>query len=172
VEENVAGAEALIPRDSKMELVNIDQEKQGKMNPNRKTARILEDVKISVKIKLSALWVGLMLLYLYNDVFTFFRKKFIEEVLAGEVQISQVFMLGATILMAIPIFMVFLSLVLPARVNRWTNIIVGIFLAVVLLTTLLVPGVLMAYYALYMILEAVFIALIVWHAWKWPKQEA
>jgi len=29
-EENVAGAEALIPRDSKMELVNTDQEKGGR----------------------------------------------------------------------------------------------------------------------------------------------
>ena len=30
VEEDVAGAEALIPRDSKMELVNTDQEKGGR----------------------------------------------------------------------------------------------------------------------------------------------
>jgi hypothetical protein len=136
---------------------------------------ILEDVKINVKIKLAALWVALMFFYLYNDVFTFYRKEFIEEVLSGEVsgfQITQVFMLGAAILMAIPIFMVFLSLVLPAKVNRWTNIIVGLFLAVVLLATLIVPGELWAYYALYMILEAVFIVLIVWHAWKWPKQES
>jgi hypothetical protein len=137
--------------------------------------RILEDLKINVKIKLAALWVALMFFYLYNDVFTFYRKEFIEEVLSGEVggfQITQLFMLGAAILMAIPIFMVFLSLVLPAKVNRWTNIIVGVFLAVVLLATLLVPGELWAYYALYMILEAVFIVLIVWHAWKWPKQES
>lgn len=137
--------------------------------------RILEDLKINVKIKLSALWVALMFFYLYNDVFTFYRKEFIEEVLSGEVggfQITQVFMLGAAILMAIPIFMVFLSLVLPAKVNRWTNIIAGVFLAVVLLATLLVPGELWAYYALYMILEVVFIVLIVWYAWKWPKQES
>jgi hypothetical protein len=34
-----------------------------------------------------------------------------------------------------------------------------------------VPGETWAYYALYMIFEAVFIVLIVWHAWKWPTQE-
>ena len=70
--------------------------------------------------------------------------------------------------MSIPIFMTFLSLALPAKVNRPTNIIVGIFHAVVLATTLTVPGETWAHYALYMIFEAVFIALIVWHAWKWP----
>ena len=114
-------------------------------------------------------------MYLYNDVLSFFRQDTIEEVLTGEVggiEITQTFLLGGAILMAIPIFMVFLSLVLPAKVNRPTNIIVGIFHAVVLLITLLVPGEIWANYALYMILEAVFIALIVWHALRWPTLEA
>jgi len=137
--------------------------------------RILEDVKINVKIKLALFWVALMFFYLYNDLFTFFRAEHIEEVLTGEVagiQITQVFLLGGAILMSIPIFMIFLSLTLPAKVNRWVNVIVGIIHAVVLLATLLVPGDLWTYYALYMVFEAVFIALIVWHAWKWPTQEA
>jgi len=142
------------------------------MNKNRKTARILEDVKINVKMKLSALWVALMFFYLYNDVFTFYRKDILEEVLTGVVagiEINQLFLLAGSILMAISIFMVFLSVALPAKVNRWTNIIVGIFLVVILLATLLVPGELWINYAFYMILEAVFLALIIWTAWKWPK---
>jgi hypothetical protein len=132
-------------------------------------------VKINVKIKLSALWVALMFFYLYNDLFSFYRREIAEGVLAGEIegiQITQAFLLGAAVLMAIPIFMVFLSLALPAKANRWTNIIIGIFHAVVLAATLLVPGDLWAYYALYMAFEAVFIALIIWYAWKWPVQEA
>ena len=145
------------------------------MISDKKPPRILDDVKINVKIKISALWISLMFLYLYNDVFTFYRKDTIEEVLSGEVagiQITQVFLLGAAILLAIPIFMIILSLALPAKVNRWTNIVVGIFHAAVLIATLLVPGDIWVNYILYLILEAVFITLIVWHAWKWPKQEA
>lgn len=145
------------------------------MNSNKKTGRALEDVKVNVKIKLSGLWVALMFFYLYNDVLSFFRRDIVEEVLSGEMggmQVTQTFLVGAAVLMAIPSFMVFLSLALPAKANRWTNIIVGIFHAIVLLATLLVPGETWAHYALYMILEAVFIALIVWHAWKWPRQEA
>jgi len=136
---------------------------------------VLEDVKINVKIKLSLLWVVLTFFYLYNDVISFFRRDTIEMVLSGEVgpiQITPTFLLLMAILMAIPIFMIFLSIALPARVNRWVNIIVGIFHAVVLVSFFVaVPGEVHAHYALYLIFEAVFIVLIVWHAWKWPTQE-
>ncbi len=145
------------------------------MNSNGKTAGALEDVKVNVKTKLSALWVALMFFYLYNDVMTFFRRDVMEQVLSGQMggmQITQAFLFGSAVLMAIPSLMIFLSLALPARANRWTNIIVGIFHAIVLLATQLVPGEAWANWRLYEILEAVFIALIVWHAWKWPRQEA
>ncbi len=137
---------------------------------------ILEDVKINVKIKLSLFWVALVFFYLYNDVISFFRRETIELVLSGDIpggiQINQTFLFAMAILMAIPVFMTFLSLALPAKVNRWVNIIVGIFHAVILVGFLFVPaGETWAYYALYMIFEAVFIVLIVWTAWKWPKQE-
>ena len=145
------------------------------MNTNKKTARILEDVKIDVKIKLSLLWVALMFFYLYNDVFSIFQPGHVGQLIEGElegIQFTQLLLFGGAILMAIPSFMILLSLILKAKANRRVNIIVGIFHAVVLVSTLLVPGELWAYYALYMIFEAVFITLIVWTAWKWPKQEA
>jgi len=131
---------------------------------------MLEDLKINVKFKLSALWVALMFLYLYNDVFGSFRQDQVEKVLSGEIGLNQVSLFGAAILMAIPIFMIFLSLSLPAKVNRRVNIIAGIAYAVVLVLVMLVPET-WAYYLFYEILEAVFIALIIRYAWKWPKQE-
>ncbi len=133
-------------------------------------ANRLEDVKINVKIKLSALWVALMFFYLYNDVFGSFRQDQVQGVLSGEIGLNQVSLFGAAILMAIPIIMIFLSLALPAKINRLANIIAGIAYAVVLVLVILLPET-WAYYVFYEILEAVFIALIVWHAWKWPKQE-
>ena len=99
------------------------------MNSEKKTATILEDVKVNIKIKLSALWVSIMFIYLYVDVFGFFKPGVIEDAIAGKVwtfQITQVWLLGVIILMTIPSLMVFLSLVLPVKVNRWANIIVGI----------------------------------------------
>ena len=131
-------------------------------------------MKVNVKVKLALLWVALMFFYLYNDLFSLFQPGHVEELVGGQLEgitFTQEILFGAAILMALPSTMVFLSLTLQAKVNRLVNIIVGIFHIVVMLGTLLVPGELWAYYALYMILEAVFIILIIWHAWKWPIQE-
>ncbi len=142
------------------------------MNSEKKTATILEDVKINVKIKLAALWVAVNLLFLYVDIYSFFRPGIIEDALAGKVwefQITQVWLLGVIILMTIPSLMVFLSLTLPAKANRWTNIIVGILYIVVTLGMTI--GESWAYYIFASIVEAVLLLLIVVYAWKWPTQE-
>ena len=51
------------------------------------------------------------------------------------VQFTQTLLIGAAVLMAFPSFMVLLSLILKARVNRNVNIVVGIFHILVLLGT-------------------------------------
>ncbi|UCF79563.1 MAG: hypothetical protein JSW03_04785 [Candidatus Eiseniibacteriota bacterium] len=148
------------------------------MNAKKESGRHLLDVKIDVKIKLAALWVTLMFFYLYADIVAFYQPGHIEDVMTGEVvgiQINELFLLGTAVLMAIPSVMVFLSLALKARANRWMNIIVGVFYAGVLLATMLIPTgteKVWTYYTFYVIVEALFIALIVWHAWTWPRQEA
>ena len=143
------------------------------MNSNKKTDRILEDVKVNVKIKLSALWVTLLLTYIYVDIFGFYKPGIIEDILAGKVwefEITQAWALGALILMMIPSLMVFLSMTLKASVNRWTNIIVGILYIVVgLITTI---GETWAFYIVGHIVGIVLLLIIVWTALKWPKQEA
>jgi hypothetical protein len=143
------------------------------MNTNKKTARILEDVKINVKMKLSALWVSVMFLYVYADVRGFYETGVIEGLIAGELgifQINQVFLLVSAIIMTIPSVMVFLSLTLMPKANRWANIILGVIYTGIIILTLLMPG-LWAHYILVGIVEVVLTALIVWYAWKWPKQE-
>ena len=156
-------------------IKNVEIEYAEKMNTNKKTSKILEDVKINVKMKLSALWVAVMFCYLYADVKAFYLPGFIEKIIAGEVmgmQITQVWLLGSSILMAIPAVMVFLSLTLKAKANRWANIILGIVYTGVALIILLMPGPRIYHYIFYEIVEVVLTALIVWYAWKWPKQEA
>ena len=73
--------------------------------------------------------------------------------------------------MAIPNVMVFLSLTLKAITNRWVNIIAGLVSIVVLGATFFV-GELSARYMLQSLIEGVVLALIIWHAWKWPKQQS
>ena len=143
------------------------------MNTNKKTAE-LEDVKINVKMKLSALWVTVMFLYVYADVRGFYETGVIEGLIAGELgffQINQVFLLLSAIVMTIPSVMVFLSLTLKPKANRWVNIILGVIYTGIILLTLLMPG-LWAHYIFVGIVEVALTLLIVWYAWKWPKQEA
>ena len=143
------------------------------MNSNRKTARILEDVKVNVKIILSALWVTLLLIYIYVDIFGFYKPGIIEDILAGKVwefEITQAWAVGALILMMIPSLMVFLSMTLKASLNRWTNIIVGILYIIIgVITTI---GETWAFYIVGHIVGIVLLLIIIWTALKWPKQEA
>jgi len=90
---------------------------------------ILEDVRIGVRLKISALWIAMLFLFAYGDIFGFFRTGLIEEVIEGEVsgvEITQVFLFGVSVYIAIASAMVFLSLVLRPRVNRRVNIVLPI----------------------------------------------
>jgi hypothetical protein len=86
----------------------------------------------------------------------------------GPFPATQGSLLAAMALMTIPSLMVFLSLALPARANRWTNIIVGILYIVVVVGNTV--GESWAFYIFGSVVEAVLLALAVWYAWKWPKQ--
>jgi len=122
-----------------------------------------------VKIKLAALWVAVALSYLLGDLLTFYESGFIEEVIAGRgaggMLITQEVLLGIAILVVIPIVMVLLSVTLKDKVNRWANIVLGIVYIGASLITL--PMSTYAFYIFLGIVEAVFAALIVWHAYKW-----
>ena len=122
-----------------------------------------------VKIKLSALWVALMLTYLLGDVLRIFSGDFNGGEMGG-LKASQGMYLGMAVLFVIPIIMVFLSLTLPYPVNRWANIIVPVIFFVVNLIGL--PTYPSAYDKFLNVVGLVFNVLTVWYAWKWPKQEA
>ena len=145
------------------------------MNSNKKTARILEDVKISVKIKLSALWAAMMFLYIYADYQTLLQPGIIEQIIAGEVdgtKFTPAVLFGGAIFITIPSIMIFLSLALKPKVNRWANIILGIVYIVAVIANLLTLEKIWAYFLFYTVVEILLNLLIVWYAWRWPKQEA
>lgn len=143
------------------------------MNTVNMTAGISDDVKINVKLKLSALWVAMMLLYIYADILSLFRPGQIAEVMDGRMgpfPVTQASLLTAAILMIIPAVMVFLSLTLKSRVNRWTNITLGVLYTFVNISNLI--GETWVYYLSFGIMEIVLTVLIVWQAWKWRNAEA
>jgi hypothetical protein len=120
-----------------------------------------------VRIKLSALWVCLMLTYFLGDVLRIFSGDF-EAGEIGGVAGTQAMYLAVAIVLLIPIVMVFLSLTLKRPLNRWANIIVAIFLFGFNLVGFSgYPG---AYDRFLIVVGLVFNVLTVWYAWRWPKQ--
>ena len=93
--------------------------------------------------------------------------------LSGKVfvfDITQAFLLVALALVIIPALMIFLSVALPAKVNRWTNIIVATVYIPYMLFNL--AGEAWLHMMLGALVEVVLLLLVIWYAWKWPKQEA
>lgn len=134
---------------------------------------VLDDARISVRHKISALWIAVLLLYAYGDIFGFFRTGTIKDVMAGKVsgiEITQGFLLAVSVYIAIASAMVFLSLVLRPRMARWTNIVLPILYIVSIVGTCI--GETWAYYFFMSAAESVLLALIVWYAWTWPRREA
>ena len=86
--------------------------------PSRST---LEDLRMPVQAKLAAAWTSFMFLYIYVDYFHLYKPGAIDQIRGGgvlEFDISQVLLTIGLSLVAVPVLMVFLSMTLPARVNR------------------------------------------------------
>jgi hypothetical protein len=67
--------------------------------------------------------------------------------------------------------MVCLSIILKPTINKWSNIVFGIFFTAIMLliaTTSLTPW--RTFYVFLAIVESIITSLIVWYAWRWPKQ--
>lgn len=127
-----------------------------------------------MKVKLSILWIFVLFNYLYADVLTLMDPELFKQFITGNVggiHFTQGFLLGAAILMEIPIAMVLLSRVLKHRVNRWANIIAGILMTVVQFSSLFFGSPPTMYYIFFSIIEIACTALIVWYAWKWTNLE-
>jgi len=105
-----------------------------------------------------------MLTYLLGDVLRIFAGDF----KAGEAEgtkMTQKMLIGMAALMLIPIFMVFLSLILTFPLVRWVNIIVAISMFILNLVGL--PGYPGAYDKLLIIVGLGFNVLTVYYAWTW-----
>ena len=141
------------------------------MSTNQKTLQNgLED--IMVNMKLAALWASMMFFYIYVDYFGLHMPGHLQNILAGKVfvfDITPVFLLTALVLTTIPALMIFLSVALPAKVNRWTNMIVAaVWIPYTLFNLVGEFWMHMVYGA---VVEVILQLLIIRYAWKWPRIE-
>jgi hypothetical protein len=134
--------------------------------------RALEDIKVNVKLKLAALWVSFMFLYIYVDYFHLYMPGSVQDILAGKMyvfDITQTALLIGLVSVSIPAIMIFLSVALSAKVNRWVNIIIAaVYIPYTLFNLVGEAWIHMVFGA---VVEVVILLLIISYAWKWPKQE-
>lgn len=132
---------------------------------------MLENPKINIKLKLSALWTSILFLYIYADYFELYTPEKVKNLFNNAEKLdSPNALLMAAIVIAIPILMIVLSIFLKPKINRLLNISIGIlFTLLVIVTAMDTFSKWYSFYLLYCILEAILTIIIVWTAWKWPK---
>jgi len=117
-----------------------------------------------IQIKLSVLWIALMLTYLLGDVLRIYSGDFKPGQIGGVV-LTQAMWLGVAVLMAVPIGMVVLSLVLDPQVLRVVTVVAAIGLFAFNLVGLpTYPG---AYDRFLIVVGLVLNVVTVWYAVRW-----
>lgn len=131
----------------------------------------LEDNKINIRIKLSAMWTAVMFCYIYGDYFELYVPKKVEGLLNGQNMLDTPMKLfTATFILTIPALMIFLTLILSPKLTKWLNVGIGIFFT---LFTLLVGISSISewrmFYVFLAFVESIVTAIITWQAWTWKK---
>jgi hypothetical protein len=134
----------------------------------------LQDPRIPVQAKLAAAWTSFMFLYIYVDYLALYKPGIIDDILVGivhEFDTGPTFVALALTLMAIPILMIVLSMVLPARANRTINLFVAsLYIPVSIYNVAGEESWTYSYfYGLSIGLEVLLLAFILRSAWTWPR---
>ena len=139
-----------------------------------KSTTALHDPPVPVRAKLAAAWTSFMFLYIYVDYFALYKPGVVDDILDGvvfEFDISQTLLTLFLTSVAIPILMILLSMMLPARINRAANLVVA---------SLNIPFAMFNavgeswtyFYGLSIGLELLLLAFILRSAWTWPRTPA
>lgn len=129
----------------------------------------LDDFKVNIRIKLSALWTTVMFCYIYGDYFELYVPKKVDGLLNGQNMLdTPIKLFTATFILVVPALMIFLSLILSPKITKSLNIGIGMFFT---LFTFLVGISSISewriFYVFLSILESIITFIIIWQAWHW-----
>ena len=123
--------------------------------------------RIERRALLSALWIFVLLNYIFRDLHEIVKDDFLADALNGIYDGREVteamFLLGGMIV-EVPIVMTLIAWTLPIRVNRWANVIVAPLFGLLLIGS---AGDLDDYFHFGLMLVA--LGAIVWKAWSWER---
>ena len=140
---------------------------------NAPSRRVLENLHMPVQAKLAAAWTSFMFLYIYIDYFHLYKPGVIDDLRAGvvfEFDITPTVLTIFVAVIAIPALMVMLSMTLPARVNRATNLVVAtLYIPVSMFNAIGESWSWSYFYGLSIGIEVLLLAFILRSAWTWPR---
>lgn len=143
------------------------------MTIRTKTPNLLDNPPIPVQAKLAAAWTSFMFLYIYVDYFHLYKPGSVDDILAGVVFVFDISPTLLTIMLAsvaIPALMVMLSMTLPARVNRATNLVVALlYIPYSAFNAAGASWDWAFFFGLSIGLEVLLLAFILRSAWTWPR---
>ncbi|MCA9883095.1 MAG: hypothetical protein KC708_09000 [Anaerolineae bacterium] len=117
-----------------------------------------------VQIKLAALWIMLMLIYLVGDILRLFSGDTVPGEVMGS-KMTQPMLMFMAVFMLIPILMIWVSLTVDQPINRWANIIVpALFFLFNLVGIPSYPGL---YDKFLLVVSLIFNLMSIWTAWNW-----
>jgi uncharacterized protein DUF6326 len=150
--------------------------KKNPMTNRTETPNLLDNSPVPVQAKLAAAWTSFMFLVIYVDYFHLYKPGVIDGIRGGvvfEFDISPTLLTIFLVVIGIPALMVMLSMTLPARVNRATNLVVA--LLEIPLSVVNAAGESWdwaSFYGLSIGIEVLLLAFILRSAWKWPRTPA
>ena len=138
------------------------------------TTRQYRDTPVDVKLVLSGLWITMLFVFAYVDIFASLRADVLKAALDGKVAhtgftVNQVFLTYTLVYILIPALMVAMSILLKPRVNRIVNITLSLVYMMTVIGSLI--GETWAYYILGSVVEVVVLAVIARTAWTWPPPD-
>lgn len=140
------------------------------MKTNKTSENTLQDSKVDLKLKLAMLWTSLMFLIIYLDYFHLYMPGKMIEIQTGRVfkfDITQGFLLTAMISVSIPALMIFLSVALPAKINKRINVIIATVYIPFILFNL--AGEFWVHMVFGAAVEVLLLSLIIFYSLKWPR---
>jgi len=126
---------------------------------------------VDVRIRISALWVAMLFIFAYVDLFSLYRPDFRADLAEGKVfvfDVNQTFLLFVTAYIIIPSVLVYLSLVLRRPVNRAVNLVAAAIYGITIVGSAVGEW---NYFILGSAVEAVLLAVLARHAWLWSEQD-
>jgi len=143
------------------------------MNSIKKPMTILEDQQVPVQAKLAAAWTSLMFFVIYIDYFHLYKPGAIDQIRGGSVfefDISATLLTIFVVIIGIPALMILLSMILPARVNRATNLVAAsLNIPLMVFNAVGETWEWASFYALSIGIEVLLLAFILRAAWTWPR---